>query len=136
MVAEAGLAVDDGVAQSALGGVVGRFDTLDLGEGPQCWPELVEATAERFRGRVAVGGAALEEAAQFVLERFDLGCQPAARSLLVTEAVPGGEEPLADEERGLPDLGGGAAALGERSGVADEVRPAEGALLEGQVFVA
>ena len=69
--------------------VVGRFDSVGVAEGPQCWPALEEVAREVavVLGARALAGGALEQCAQLVLERGDLRLQPGPVAVGLVEGV-------------------------------------------------
>src|SRR5713226_8853539 len=63
LAAERELAVDDGAAEAAFGVVVGRFDAVGVGEGPEGGPALEEVAREVavVLGARAFAGGVLEQ---------------------------------------------------------------------------
>ena len=136
LAAEGELAVDDRAAQTAFGVVVGRFDAVDDGEGPQRGPALEQVGGEEtvvLRLRALARGL-FEQRSQLVRERLD-PLEELAAITLVPVGVPGREQALCDRQAGLAELllGGESFAVGGE--VPQQVRPAELAPLGVEVVV-
>src|SRR5712691_5443711 len=117
--------------------VVGRFDSVAVGEGPEAWPALEKVAREVavVLGARALAGGVLEQLAEFVLERGGLGSQSGAVAVGLV-GVPGGEEVARDAQALLAELLllGHAFAMGGE--VAQQMRPAELPLAWVEVVVA
>src|SRR6266498_2208889 len=72
LAAEGELAIDDGGAQAAFGGVVGRLDLGDGREAPERGPELEQVVGEPARETLPLAfRAPFERAAHLPFDRFD-----------------------------------------------------------------
>src|SRR6266542_1051495 len=124
--AERELAVDDGGAQTALGGVVGRLDIGNVGERPERWPELQEVLRERAHVPLPLAcRAPLEQRQHLHLDRRDLPLQRGAVAVVLEllpslEDVPGHLEPVEAER-----LWRAEAEAGGEGEVAAQMRPAD-----------
>src|SRR6266568_1490659 len=99
LAAEREFAVDDGAAEAALGMVVGRFDAVGVGEGPEGGPALEEVSREVavVLGARAFAGGLLEQRSEACLERGNLRLQAGAVGVGLVGG-PGGEEVVCDHE--------------------------------------
>ena len=82
-----------GAAERAFGGVVGRFDAVDGGEGPERGPDLEQVVGELAVPAVApaLRAGVFEQLPQLGLDRGDLGLESLAVVVLVLVGAPGGE---------------------------------------------
>ena len=92
MGAEREFSVDDGAAECAFGGVVGRLDVRVGGEGPERGPDLEQVGGELSVPAVALplGRGLFEQVAEFGLDLGDLGLESVAVVVLVLVGAPGG----------------------------------------------
>jgi hypothetical protein len=74
LAAEGELAVDDGAAEAAFGVVVGRLDSVSVGEGPERGPAVEEVPGELpvVLGSRALARCVFEDRAELDLEWRDL----------------------------------------------------------------
>src|SRR5438552_2921926 len=123
--AEGELAVDDGGAQAALGGVVGRLHVGNVGERPECRPELQEVLRERAHVPLPLAGRApLEQRPHLRFDRRDALSERVAVAVLLEllpslEDVPGDLESV-EAERLLLSR----AEVGVEGEVSTKMRPA------------
>src|SRR6266536_5300688 len=117
--------------------VVGRFDSVGVGEGPEAWPALEKVAREVavILGARALAGGVLEQCAQLVLERGDLRLQSGAVAVGLV-GVPGGEEVAGDLEAVAAELFLFCNTFAVAGEVAQEVGPAELPLARVEVVVA
>ena len=121
-----------GAAERALGGVVGRLDAVDGGEGPERGPDLEQVVGELA---VPAGAPALRAGVLRAAARSSVwigaisACEPVAVVVLVLVGAPGGEHAAGELEAVLAE----GLLLGQPVGVAAEValevRPAHLALV-------
>jgi hypothetical protein len=132
---EADLAPDHHWPQGPLGCVVGRLDPLDLDKGPERRPDLEQVSTDLVGGRS--GQTTFQELAHLILDRrqvcFELGPIALAR---LDEGMPGDEDPRLAIEKRLAQRTCLTAPSGEPSEVADQVRVADGSLLERDSIIA
>src|SRR5215211_2477690 len=126
LAAEGDLAVDDRAAQPALGAVVGRFHSLDLGEGPKRRPELEQVAGEGAEVAVAdaLFAVRLEQRPQAALGGSDLALETVAIPV-GREGFPRAEQLAADLQARLAEALLIAESLGVAAEVAQQVRPAD-----------
>ena len=139
----ADLAVNDGLAQGTLDGVVGGLDSTGLQEGPQRTCHLQELLAGAHCAGPRRSLAALGAQHHHLLEGgFEcLANRPAAvlqggpvdRAVFV--AVPEPKQLLLQAQQLCSELSAGARAFGDAGEVADQVRPTQLALLQGEMVV-
>ena len=139
----ADLALNQRLAQGSLGGVVSVVDALDLQEGPEAIGHLQQLMAGAHRLGPRRSLAALVAQLHHPLQRGHkrladrpaalLQRQPVVRSVL--SAIPQGKQLLLQVQQLRSELSAGARAFGDGGQVADHVRPAQLALLGGQVVV-
>src|SRR5439155_6188102 len=124
--AEGELAVDDGGAQAALGGVVGRLHVGNVGEGPECRPELQEVLRERTHVPLPLAcRAPLEQRPHLCLDLLDALLQGGAVTVLL-ELLPGVEDVPAHLKPVKPErLLRSQAKVGVEGEVATQMRPAD-----------
>jgi hypothetical protein len=91
--AEREFSVDDRCSKRAFGGVVGRLDPLDRGEGLERGPDLEQVIGEAPvpASAAALRAGVLEQRSEFSLDREDLGGEPVAVVVLVLVGAPGCE---------------------------------------------
>jgi hypothetical protein len=101
--AEGELAVDDGGAQAALGGVIGRLDVGHLGKRPERRPELEQVLGKRAHVSLALAGRApFEQWPHLLLDRGDALLERVTVAVLL-ELFPGMEDIPCDLEPVEPE---------------------------------
>src|SRR5712692_5608169 len=123
--AERELAIDDGGAQAALGGVVGRLDIGHVGERPERRPEFEQVLRERVHVPLPFPSRApLEKRPHLLFDRLDSLLERGAVTVLL-ELLPGLEDVPGDLEAVEAEgLLGAEAEVGVEGEVAAQVRPA------------
>jgi len=139
----ADLALNHRLAQGMFGGVVGGLDSLDIQEGPQRTCHLQELSAGVHCAGPRLSLGALGAQHHHLLEG-GLECQanlpaavlqvgPVDRAVFV--AVPESKQLLLQAQQLCSEFSTGARAFSDGGEVADQVRPAELSLLQGEMVV-
>jgi hypothetical protein len=132
--AETALAPENGWAERTLGGVVGRLDASDVSEGPEGGPGIEQVDAE---GTGDDGMRRLEPVVEglveLLLEWRQLEQEGRPIDRLRPEPVPDRKDPGRDGEQSGAERLLVLVVGGDLAELADQVRPAQLPLLEGQV---